>query len=253
MTLTQLFTSIANAIRTKKGTSDSIYAENFPNEISEIVELKGETKTVTPTTSQQIITPSSGKNGITQATVNAVTSAIDNNIVAENIKKDVTILNVTGTFEGGASEYNAKIITTPIVNQYSAIVGFIQETPAVDISRLQTTSLSYMFNNAYNLETVALFDTSRATDFSRMFYNCGKLINVPEFNTSNVTNLQYCFTGCNSLSNESLNNILAMCYKSAATNGKNLMQIGLTSAQADICETLPNWNAYIAGGWFKGY
>lgn len=154
---------------------------------------------------------------------------------------------------GGQSEYNAKIITTPIVSQYSGIVRFIKETPAVDISRLQTTTLSYMFSGAENLETVALFDTSRATDFSRMFYNCVKLINVPEFNTSNVTNLQLCFTSCVSLSNESLNNILAMCYKSAATTNKNLMQIGLTSAQADICETLPNWNAYIASGWAKGY
>ena len=154
---------------------------------------------------------------------------------------------------GGQSEYNAKIITTPIVSQYSGIVRFIKETPAVDISRLQTTSLSYMFSSAENLETVALFDTSRATDFSRMFYNCVKLINVPEFNTSNVTNLQLAFSSCFSLSNESLNNILAMCYKSAVTTNKNLMQIGLTSAQADICETLPNWSAYIAGGWAKGY
>lgn len=154
---------------------------------------------------------------------------------------------------GGTSEYNAKIITTPIVSQYSGIVRFIKETPAVDISRLQTTSLSYMFSNAENLETVALFDTSRVTDFSRIFYNCTKLINVPEFNTSNVTNLQSAFSSCSSLSNESLNNILAMCYKSAVTSNNNLMQIGLTSAQADICETLPNWSAYIAGGWAKGY
>lgn len=37
MTLTQLFTNIANAIRTKKGTSEKINAENFPNEIESIV------------------------------------------------------------------------------------------------------------------------------------------------------------------------------------------------------------------------
>lgn len=162
-------------------------------------------------------------------------------------------VEVTTNVSGGQSEYNAKIITTPIVSQYSGIVRFIKETPAVDISSLQTTSLSYMFSSAENLETVALFDTSRATDFSRMFNNCTKLINVPEFNTSNVTNLQLCFSGCDSLSNESLNNILAMCYKSAVTSNNNLQKIGLTSAQADICETLPNWSAYIAGGWAKGY
>ena len=36
MTLTTLFTNIANAIRTKKGTSASIIAEDFPDEISSI-------------------------------------------------------------------------------------------------------------------------------------------------------------------------------------------------------------------------
>lgn len=36
MTLTQLFTNIANAIRNKKGTSSTIIAENFPTEISSI-------------------------------------------------------------------------------------------------------------------------------------------------------------------------------------------------------------------------
>lgn len=36
MTLTQLFTAIANAIRTKKGTSGTIVASNFPTEIASI-------------------------------------------------------------------------------------------------------------------------------------------------------------------------------------------------------------------------
>ena len=40
-------------------------------------------------------------------TVNAVTSSIDSNITAGNIKKDVVILGVTGTYEGGDVEYDA--------------------------------------------------------------------------------------------------------------------------------------------------
>lgn len=62
-----------------------------------VIELNGETKTITPTTSQQVITPSQDKNAITEVTVNAVTSAIDSNIQAENIKNGVTILGITGT------------------------------------------------------------------------------------------------------------------------------------------------------------
>jgi hypothetical protein len=66
-----------------------------------VVELKGETKTITPTTSQQTINPSSGKNGITQITVNPVTSIIDANISAQNIKSGVSILGVWGSLTPG--------------------------------------------------------------------------------------------------------------------------------------------------------
>ena len=57
------------------------------------------------------------KSGIKLKTANkyvtedlAVTLTDDdiNNIVAENIKKDITILGVTGTFEGGSSEDRLK-------------------------------------------------------------------------------------------------------------------------------------------------
>ena len=63
-------------------------------------DVEGEEITVNPTTSKQTKTPSKGHNAITKVTVNAVTSAIDENIVAGNIKKDVTILGVTGTCAG---------------------------------------------------------------------------------------------------------------------------------------------------------
>ena len=56
-------------------------------------------KTVDPSTND--ITVTSSVDGLSSVTVNAVTSSIDSNISSENIKKDVTILGVTGTYEGG--------------------------------------------------------------------------------------------------------------------------------------------------------
>lgn len=54
-------------------------------------------KTATPSTSSQTITPDSGYDGLGQVIVNAVTAAIDSNIAAGNIKSGVTILGVQGS------------------------------------------------------------------------------------------------------------------------------------------------------------
>lgn len=59
-----------------------------------------EDKTVTPSTSEQTITAGDNYDGLGTVTVNAVTAAIDDNIVAGNIKSGVTILGVAGTYSG---------------------------------------------------------------------------------------------------------------------------------------------------------
>lgn len=59
-----------------------------------------ENKSVTPTTAEQTITAGEGYDGLGTVTVAAVTAAIDANIVAGNIKDGVTILGVTGTYDG---------------------------------------------------------------------------------------------------------------------------------------------------------
>lgn len=93
-------TAISAAIEAKGVTEVGNVLSTYAGKILSIVELKGETKTVTATTSQQTINPSSGKNGITQITVNPVTSSIDANIVSGNIKDGVSILGVTGDYQG---------------------------------------------------------------------------------------------------------------------------------------------------------
>ena len=65
---------------------------------------------VTPTTQTQIITASSPFVGLSEVQVAGVTASIDANITAGNIKKDVTILGVTGSYEGSSSGGDLKTV-----------------------------------------------------------------------------------------------------------------------------------------------
>lgn len=73
--------------------------EDGYNAVTVNVQPDLQAKTVTPTTSQQVITPDQGKDGLSEVTVSGVTAAIDQNITASNIKDGVTILGVTGTYD----------------------------------------------------------------------------------------------------------------------------------------------------------
>jgi len=66
---------------------------------SVLVPKPSQDKTITPTTSDQSVTADTGK-VLGTVTVKGVTAAIDDNIVAGNIKDGVTILGVTGTYDG---------------------------------------------------------------------------------------------------------------------------------------------------------
>ena len=68
--------------------------------VEPVVELKGDTLTVSPATSTQKIMPKSPANGFTEVNVNAVTADIDSNILPENIKKGTSILGVVGECKG---------------------------------------------------------------------------------------------------------------------------------------------------------
>lgn len=70
-----------------------------------------QTKSVNPTTSQQVVEPDNGYDGLSAVTVGAVTSSIDSNIQAGNIKSGVQILGVNGTYTGGGSNYQQKTVT----------------------------------------------------------------------------------------------------------------------------------------------
>ena len=100
VTIVQVLDAISKRF---SGTENAVLNADAISNIAAVVgnvPARLQNKTVTPTTSKQTITSGSGYDGLGTVTVNAVTSAIDANIVAGNIKSGVTILGVEGTYSG---------------------------------------------------------------------------------------------------------------------------------------------------------
>lgn len=62
-----------------------------------------QTKSITPTATEQVITPDSGYDGLSQVTVSG-----DSNLIADNIKSGVSIFGITGTLAAAASDNNCE-------------------------------------------------------------------------------------------------------------------------------------------------
>ena len=114
--------------------------------------------------------------------------------------------------------------------------------------------MAEMFAYCRGLTTIPLLNTSSVTTMAYMFQYCNNLTSIPLLDTSSVTNMANMFYGCISLSDDSLNNILAMCTSTTKiTSNKTLAYIGLTQEQATKCTTLSNYSAFTAAGWTTGY
>ena len=116
--------------------------------------------TVDPSTSQQLIEPSTGYACFKNVTVNPVTSAIDSNIIPENIKKGVSILGVEGSLETGTS---TNYVPLKYI-EYSDNVFYRLLSGNVNLARNFKLRLTYSKSNRYgypisiNNDTQPLFE-----------------------------------------------------------------------------------------------
>lgn len=161
-------------------------------------------KTVTPSASQQVVSADSGYDALSQVTING-----SSNLVAGNIKKDVSIFGVTGTYEGAGITLNPH----PTNLQYACTDGASYAnvlpadgswTTAVDLTGIASTNnMRYMFNNNTVVEDLDLTGWTVpdiAVACTNMFNGCTNLKYVRgSLSFAKSTNLNNMFASCSSL------------------------------------------------------
>lgn len=196
-------------------------------EFPDVILAKLQEKEVVPTKEKQEIVSDPQYDGLSKVTVNAVTSEIDENIKAENIKEGVSILGVGGTVE----PFREPVLQDKTVNPTSEIQEIVADKgydalnkvvvnaqTGVDINdylettitnenhnyfssnifkkfpkiNVETNDLSYLFN-LYKGTVYPELDTKNVVNMDRML-NANEMVEAPYYDTSSATSM-YSFLG----------------------------------------------------------
>ena len=133
-----------------------------------------QTKVVAPSLEEQTVTPDDGYE-LAEVTIEAVTNEIDSNIQPENIKKDVSILGVTGTLEGGAGG-SSKLP--------QLMAGTITELTAEDMQGVTHLKYHSIYNQS-NLTSITIPETLTTYE-STAIYQCRNVVEI-NYNATSAT------------------------------------------------------------------
>ena len=215
-TLGNFLTDVAEAIRTKKGTSETIQASQFDTEIANLP------------SGSDLDWSAIGYDSTPQSIVDGYNYAKE---IYDSWDSSVTSLD---------SKYsrNTKLVYFPLV----------------DTSNI--TTMEYTFNYCTRLKEIALINTSNVTSLRGAFTLCNQLTYIPVLNTSKLGTMKDAFNNVINLNDNALDNILQMCINATSYTGtKTLSAIGISSTTYPVSriETLPHYQDFINAGWTIGY
>ncbi len=193
--LNELMTNIANAIRTKKGTTETINAQNFPSEIESI-----ETGGGGDNLFQEYIN-NKGGDGIPSAT------SLFQGYAGSNVESIVGKCDFSKVISCGSMFYGCKTITSISISINSSksmsnmFYGCTNLISANVYNTGNNKSLEYAFSGCSNLKTISNMDTTFVTKMNNLFYGCENLESDIDFISLNNTDLCNAFYNCKKIKN----------------------------------------------------
>lgn len=240
-TLPHFLTDVADAIREKKGTSETIQASDFDTEI-ENLPSGGSNNALIDTSLQYDTAYGAG--------IRALIKSIDE----IDTSKMTSMQNMFSTC---THLHSIPLLDTSNVTNMNSM--FSRCTNLINVPLLntsKTTNMNSMFSQCTYLRSVPLLDALKVTNMGYMFSSCSNLETVPLLNTSSVTNMANMFSNSTKLTNESLDNILQMCINATSYTGtKTLFQLGFRSNYypTSRIQALPHYQDFLDAGWTIGY
>ena len=213
-TLGNFLTDVADAIRTKKGTTGTIPANTFDTEITSI---EGGSKYA-----PRYITFQNYKG----TELNEELSNLDTS--------NITSMNSMFYLASNLQSLNLTSFDTSKVTDMSSMFYNDFNLQSLDLSNFDTSkvvSMISMFNYCSKLRTLDLsnFDTSSVVNVSSMFYYCRKLSNIPKLNASKVTNISSFAGNCVSLTDFGGLENLGQEYSTTISANENTYKLDLST------------------------
>lgn len=141
-----------------------------------------QSKSVTPTANGLTVSPDSGYDALSSVVI-----AGDSNLIASNVKKDVSIFGVTGTLEGGAG------VT---LNPHPTSLAYAGAGDTNSNSHSDILPADGSWTTAVDLTNL-----SASNGFRYVFYNNKTIssLDLRNWNFENITEARYSFNGCSNL------------------------------------------------------
>ena len=202
---------------------------------------------VTPSTSAQTITAPEGVDGYSPVNVSAVDNTIDANIVAGNIKKDVQILGVTGSYEGQTPTGTMYIISNGTYNVADKAIANVQvptTAPAHYIEKAVDANGKLM-NSANIINLNGVTDVGDYALYSAYYENTSISGAVDMSDLTTISGSYACqtmFNGCTGITSIDLSGLTTVSGQSAC-NSMFSVCTGITSVDLSSLTTVSGHQA----------